>query len=298
MKNDYSIGIDTFRFVIPKASLEVFLRKLGLYGKIRKTTRNQQIHEYVSQKFKSQKTSHPKHPFAINYINLKKGNKSLSNTILLISNSINCHYHSKINKKGYEHYVEVVFAGLHQPSKDINPAIFRVLKAFLKRFKLHTMDIASDFDYRGHLRDLLKQTGAIMAYMRVGSRYRNEGDSIYFNETINTHGLRKILLYDKYKKQKFYHKENIHPDFVDWKRCEITLEIKQRFFRWVENDGLDGGIALLNDMALRMGVRGIIGLDVAFLSKQIQKLKDLRRAIDFSPIAIVKAKRAKSVKIA
>lgn len=194
--------------------------------------------------------------------------------------------------------MEVVFAGLHQPSKDINPAIFRVLKAFLKRFKLHTMDIASDFDYRGHLRDLLKQTGAIMAYMRVGSRYRNEGDSIYFNETINTHGLRKILLYDKYKKQKFYHKENIHPDFVDWKRCEITLEIKQRFFRWVENDGLDGGIALLNDMALRMGVRGIIGLNVAFLSKQIQKLKDLRKAIDFSPIAIMKAKRAKSVKIA
>lgn len=275
MKNDYSIGIDTFRFVIPKASLEVFLRKLGLYGKIRKTTRNQQIHEYVSQKFKSQKTSHHKHPFAIKYINLKKGNKSLSNMILLISNSINCHYHSKINKKGYEHYVEVVFAGLHQPSKDINPAIFRVLKAFLKRFKLHTMDIASDFDYRGHLRDLLKQTGAIMAYMRVGSRYRNEGDSIYFNETINAHGLRKILLYDKYKKQKFYHKENIHPDFVDWKRCEITLEIKQRFFRWVENDGLDGGIALLNDMALRMGVRGIIGLDVAILSKQIQDRKSV-----------------------
>lgn len=300
MKNDYSIGIDTFRFVIPKATLEVFLRKIDLYAKIRKSNRNQQIHEYVSQKFKSQKTSNPKHPFYVKYINLKRGNKSLSNTILLIGNSINCHYHSKINKKGYEHYVEVVFAGLHQPSKDINPAIFKVLKAFLKRFKIHTLDMASDFDYRGHLRDLLKQTGAMMAYMRAGSRYRNEGDSIYFNETINKCGLRKILLYDKYKKQKFYHKENIHPDFMDWKRCEITLEVRERFFRWVENDGLDGGIALLNDMALKMGMRDIIGLDVRILSKQIQKLKDLRRAIGFSP-SVLMAKRenkTKSVKIA
>lgn len=300
MNTNYSIGIDTFRFIIAKDSLEVFLKKLALFDKIAKSNRNIQIHEYVTQKFKSQKTNHKKHPFNVRYINLKRGNKSLSNTILLISNSISCHHHSKINKKAYEHYVEVVFAGLHQPSKDINPDIFKVLKAFLKRFKIHTLDIASDFDFKGHLRDLLKQSGKIMKYLSNGFRTRNEGDSIYFNETINTHGLRKILLYDKYKKQKFYHKENINPDFIDWKRCEITLQIKERFFKWVENDGLDGGISLLNDMALCLGVRDIIGLDVGVLSKQIQKLKDLRRAIDFKPIAITRkmGNSLKSVKIA
>ncbi|MDO7252789.1 hypothetical protein [Helicobacter cappadocius] len=300
MKTKYSIGVDTFRFVISKDSLEVFLRKKDLYAKIRKSTRNIQIHEYVSQKFKSQKTHHPKHPFDVKYINLKRGNKSLSNTILLISNSITCHQYSKANKKGYEHYVEVVFAGLHQPSKNIDSYVFKALKAFLKRFKTHSLDLASDFDYKGHLRDLLKQTGALNAYMAIGARSRNEGDSIYINETIRKHGLRKILLYDKYKKQKFYHKENIQPDFIHWKRCEIVLEIKERFFRWIEYDGLDGGIALLNDMALKMGVRGIIGLDVSILSKQIMKLKDLRRSIDFKALALQpkNADRLKSAKIA
>lgn len=299
MKNPYSIGFDTFRFVIPKDSLEVFLRKKGLYEKIRKSSRNEQIHEYVSQKFKSQRTSNPKHPFCVKYINLKRGNKSLSNTILLIHNSINCHYRSKISKKGYEHYVEVIFAGLHQPSKDIEGNVFKVLKAFLKRFKTHTIDIASDFDFKGRLVNLLKQTGAMMKYMAMGGRARNEGSSIYINETINTHGLKKILLYDKYEKQKFYHKENIHPDFIDWKRCEITLEIRQKFFRWLENDGLDGGIKLLNDMASSLGVRSIFGLDVSVMSKQIQKLKDLRRGIKFNPIALdTKQHRQKSKKIA
>lgn len=287
LKNPYSIGIDTFRFVIAKDSLDVFLKKLGIFNKIAKSNRNIQIQEYVSQKFKSQKTNHKKHPFNVRYINLKRGNKSLSNTILLISNSISCHQYSKNNKKAYEHYVEVVFAGLHQPSKNIHKEVFKVLKAFLKRFKIHTMDMASDFDFKGRLRDLLRQSGKIMKYLSNGSRVRNEGDSIYFNDTINTCGLRKILLYDKYKKQKFYHKENINPDFMDWKRCEITLEIKERFFRWVENDGLDGGIDLLNDMALCLGMRGIIGLSVGVLSKQIQKLKDLRKAINFKPIAIL-----------
>lgn len=300
MKNPYSIGIDTFRFVIAKNSLEVFLKKLGLYKKITKSHRNIQIQEYVNQKFKSQKTHHKKHPFAIRYINLKRGNKSLSNTILLISNSISCHHYSKINKKSYEHYVEVVFAGLHQPSKEISDEVFKILKAFLKRFKLHTLDMASDFDFKGRLRELLRQNAKIMKYALSNSRARNEGDSIYINETIAKDGLKRILLYDKFKKQTFYHKENINPHFMHWKRCEVTLEIRERFFKWVENDGLNSGIDLLNDMALCLGVRDIIGLDVWVLSKQIQKLKDLRRAIDFKPIALdAKSKNGpKSVKIA
>ncbi|PAF50441.1 hypothetical protein BKH44_08370 [Helicobacter sp. 13S00477-4] len=260
---------------------------------MRKTTRNQQIHDYVTQKFKSQKTSNPKHPFCINYINLKRGNKSLSNTILLIYNSMACHNHSKINKKGYEHYVEVVFAGLHQPSKEIDSNLFKILKAFLKRFKVHSIDMACDFDYQGRLKDLLRQTSTLMDYAMKGARIRNEGDSLYINETISTQGLKRILLYDKYKKQTLYHKENIHPELVDWKRLEITLQIRERFFKWIESDGLNGGIDLLNDMSMKMGIRSIVGLEVEVLSKQIRKLKDLRRAISFKAWAKVPIKNKK-----
>lgn len=281
-KQKYSIGIDSWRFVITKDSLNVILKKLGLFKKIKKSTRNIQIHDYVSQKFKSQRTSHPKYPFDIRYINLKRGNKSLSNTILMLENSKTSHEQSLRNKKSYNHYIEVVFAGFHQPSKDIDPLSLKILKVFLKRFKVYSIDLAIDFDCPKSPKELLKHTNAFIGYMAQGGRARNEGSSVYINETIPIKGLNRILLYDKFKKQTLYHKENIRTQMKDWKRLEITLKTKQRFFKWVENDGLNEGIELLNDMALKLGARNIIGLNIDVVSKQIQKLKDLRRGIYFN----------------
>ncbi|PAF52973.1 hypothetical protein BKH42_08510 [Helicobacter sp. 13S00482-2] len=250
---------------------------------MRKTTRNKQIHEYATQKFKSQKTDHKKHPLNIKYINLKRGNKSISNTILILENSKACFEYAHKNKKSYSHYVEVIFAGFHQPSKDIDSLSLKILKAFLKRFKVYSIDLAGDFNWNHSVNNANKAllAKAVEKYIQGDGNIRNEGSSLYVNATKTNHHLCKILLYDKYKKQTEYHKENIHPHLREWKRLEITLGIKKRFFKWIEDDEVNDGISLLNDITLKLGGRGIIGLSVEVLSKQIQKLKDLRRGIYF-----------------
>ncbi|PAF46567.1 hypothetical protein BKH46_07380 [Helicobacter sp. 12S02634-8] len=261
------------------------MRKLELFSKKRKTTRNKQVDSYVKQKFKNYQSENQKHKLDIKYINLKRGVKSLSNTILIIKNSKNCHEYSKNNKKSYEYYSEVVFAGLHQPSKDIEPLTLKILKKFLKRYKVHSLDLAVDFDWDKSVnnanRPLFETATRNYQQEEIKPNIRNEGSSLYLNNPDPSTGLLRILLYDKYKKQTLYHKEQIKPELKDWKRLEITIKTKARFFDWIERDGSNDGVAILNDITQKLGGRGIMGVSVEMMGKQIQKLNDLRRAIDF-----------------
>ncbi|PAF46308.1 hypothetical protein BKH41_09365 [Helicobacter sp. 12S02232-10] len=248
----------------------------------------------MKQKYKNHKTNIKKHPFNIKYINLKRGVKSLSNTILILENSKTCHEYSKANKKNYNYYVEVVFAGLHQPSKDIGPLTMKILKYFLRRYKVHSMDLAVDFDWDKEINHTNKHVfeQATKPYQQENQKpsIYNEGTSLYLNNPDPKNGLAKIIIYDKYKKQTYYHKENIKPELKNWKRLEITIKTKARFFAWIEKDGANEGIEILNDITQRIGARGVMGASVDVLSKQIRKLKDLRRAISFKAWAKMPAK--------
>lgn len=83
------VGLDSISFIIPKLAFEKFLRKFDFKKHINKTTRNLQLKEYCDDKFKSYDVKDKKAPFEIRYINFIKGNKSLSNTAIILYNSKN-----------------------------------------------------------------------------------------------------------------------------------------------------------------------------------------------------------------
>ena len=84
-------GIDSIRFVMPKATLNGFLKKLELFGKLRLISRNKTVKDYAEYKFKGANKplfdADEKHPYKIRYISFKRGTKSLSNTMLVVENS-------------------------------------------------------------------------------------------------------------------------------------------------------------------------------------------------------------------
>lgn len=283
-KEGYSIGIDSYRFVIPKSIALAFLKKLDLYAKLRVTTRNQQVQSYCNDKFKSIKGTSEKYPFKIRYINLKRGVKSLSNTILFIENSKELHALARRDKKRLDYYVNIVFAGLHQPSKDIEDLVFKILAKFIRRFKTYSFDMALDFDSHTNIDYKLKDWFGEQSKKWSGGSVISIGKSLYANHILQDstfYNLSRILLYDKYHKQKFYHKEKIPDRFKDWKRLELTFKLKGKFLKEIENENINQAIDVMNDIARSIGSVGLFGANIKVLSVQVQMLLDLRHRHKF-----------------
>lgn len=280
----YSTGIDSYRFCIPKTMALKFLKKLELYAKLRATTRNKQVQSYCKDKFKSQKSEGSKYPFKVRYINLKRGVKSLSNTILFLENSKELHAIARQNKKKLDYYVMIVFAGLHQPSKDIESSVFKILAQFVRRFKTYSFDLAYDFDSAMNIDYKLKDWFGSNSLKWSGGKIISVGKSLYGNAIIDKSkyfNLSRILLYDKYHKQRYYHKEKIPDKFSQWKRLELTFELRGKFLQIIENESINEAIDVLDDMAKSIGAVGLIGVDLDILAKQIQMLRDLRHKYVF-----------------
>ncbi|HEC1753573.1 TPA: hypothetical protein R1706_001470 [Campylobacter lari] len=196
------------------------------------------------------KTKDKFYEFKVRYINIKPGNKSLSNTIIVIENSKDTHEVARKNKKKKDFYVEVQFNGLFQPSKSVVADVYKVLSKMVKRFKAYSFDIACDFcdesasmrKYEEHLHELSlnKKIKGVMVFYKK-SLYVNGVHSKFFD-------LDRILIYDKYEKQTSYHKEKIKEEFKDWKRLELTFKLNYKFLKYIQHkhihDALDF-IALL-----------------------------------------------------
>lgn len=284
IKQRYSTGIDSYRFVIPKSVALGFLKKLELYTKLRATTRNKQVQSYCKDKFKSLKSESAKYPFKVRYINLKRSVKSLSNTILFLENSKELHEIARKNKKKLDYYVMIIFAGLHQPSKDIESSVFKTLAKFVRRFKTYSFDLAYDFDSERNIDYNLKEWLGDNTKQWSGGKIISVGKSLYANNILDStryYNLSRILLYDKYYKQKHYHKERIPDRFQKWKRLELTFNLRAKFLDQIENESINEAIEVLNDMARSIGAIGLIGVDIDMLCKQCQLLKDLRHKVSF-----------------
>ncbi|TLD97649.1 hypothetical protein LS71_002605 [Helicobacter jaachi] len=284
MRKKYSIGIDSYRFCIPKSIALKFLKKLELYSKLRKTTRNAQVDMYVKDKFKSQNPSELKYPLNIRYINLKRGVKSLSNTILVLENTKELHELARKHKKKLDYYVMIVFAGLHQPSKDIESYVFSVLAKFLRRFKTYSFDLAMDFESAQEVSYKAKEWLSSKLLKWSNGKIISVGKSLYANHILDSSKyfkLNKILLYDKFHKQRFYHKENIPPELSQWRRLELTFNIKSKFTALIENEGINEAIDVINDIGRAIGACSLVGCNINILSKQVRMLLDLRHKYVF-----------------
>ncbi|AAW35744.1 hypothetical protein CJE1425 [Campylobacter jejuni RM1221] len=162
--------------------------------------------------------------------------------------------------------------------------MWKILSKMIKRFKAYSVDIACDFDD-----DLAVSKPREFKHQERFSKLKIFGDfhtyktSMYINNPQSKYyKLERILLYDKYEKQKHYHKENIKREFVRWKRLELTLKIKDKFLDRIEND-INDALDLMQDY-LRM--IGIWHFNMRVILEQTKYLNNPRWAKTFKPYAL------------
>ncbi|AJC91472.1 hypothetical protein [Campylobacter subantarcticus] len=269
------VGLDSVSFTIPKLAFEKFLRKFDFKKHINKTTRNLQLKDYCDDKFKSHNTKDKKAPFEIKYINFIKGNKSLSNTAIILYNSKKALAKAKKNKKAKGYYIEIIINGINQPSKNIAKETMAFLTRLLRRFKTDSVDLSLDFS--GNF-DMKKQSvrQAIDTFKNLDIK----GDFVEYNQSFYINNvkykqlsqLNRLILYDKFHKQKNYHKQNINEKFCKWRRLELRLNIKNKLIRSL--DTIKEALKLFSLFLKSLNNQNITR---KFLNYQFSVFKDLRK---------------------
>jgi hypothetical protein len=156
--------------------------------------------------------------------------KNLSGYILIKNNeeSISA---SKKMKQSKSHYVEVVFAGLRQPSKQIDMKTYEVLSALIKRFKVAYVDVCFDGRCSMPIDSMIYHTKLFNAYEGRKTNNTLYGTSFYINAPSapneDADYFIKILLYDKYKKESRY--KSLDTTWRDWKRIEFRVSLDMKF---------------------------------------------------------------------
>lgn len=160
----------------------------------------------------------------IKYSKISRG-VGLSNYIIIIQNTPTLFDYATSQKKAKDFYCMVIYTGLHQPSKTISNESIKFISKMLKRkaFKVHSLEVSTDFidnkpiNYKR--KDEVKKA---LKNETDSQNYIITGNSLYCNSTKHQ-AIKKILIYDKYIKQKIYHKQLINSNLNGWKRLEIEL---------------------------------------------------------------------------
>ena len=156
--------------------------------------------------------------------------KNLSGYILIKNNeeSISA---SKKNKKAKSHYVEVVFAGLRQPSKQIQMETYKVLSVFIKRFKVAYVDVCFDGRCSVPISSKVAYRYPFEEYVGSKTNVVSNYTTLYINQPTapneDADYFIKILLYDKYKKESRY--KSLDDTWRDWKRIEFRVSLDMKF---------------------------------------------------------------------
>ncbi|QCD44433.1 hypothetical protein [Campylobacter mucosalis] len=289
MDYDFKSGIDSYRFIISKSVFLKFMRKLELNTNLRGIERNKSISDYAGYKFKNEKPLFmPKgNDFKMRYINFKRGNKSLTNAMIVIENSNTLNELCKKRKKPFGYYVYVVFAGLYQPSREVFKKTYGILGKFLRRFKTYTIDYAVDFKCDTQAGSSMKKFFA-NRLKRYSNNIISCKTTLYANECRSGrfYGLAKVCFYDKYEKQTAYHKQNLDESLKGWHRLELTFTLKSKFLNKIENQSYMEYVAVMDDIANLISDGACpfgVGIDV--LMEQVNFFKDNRRALSFTKSA-------------
>lgn len=155
--------------------------------------------------------------------------QNLSGYMLLKINreSINL---SKHKKKAKTHYVEVIFAGLRQPTKSIDIGTYSILSEFIKRFKISTIDICFDGMSQKQIDKKLYYVSAFSGYIGKETEQKLVNTTFYINKpsapSADADYFLKMMLYDKYIKESRY--RLLDPSLKDWKRLEFRVSVKEK----------------------------------------------------------------------
>ena len=219
-----SIGIDTIRFLISTKILYKFLNGNDLV--MEDYTKNAIIDNYFQTKEVKQNRD-----YEVKIIKIGK-TQNLSSYILIKQNLESVTI-SKRRKKSKSYYSEIIFAGLRQPTKNINLVTYEILSLFIKRFKVSNLDICFDGlnEIDINKSNFYKLADVFEKYINSFDDVRIEQTSFYINEVSSrledTDKFIKMLAYDKYAKESRYKK--LDDELKNWKRLEVTLKVEFKF---------------------------------------------------------------------
>lgn len=278
-------GLDTIELVAKYETFRSMVERLGL--RIKPMPKNNPIHEKIANELQEDTTKRLKtedfKPI-VERIDLPKVKGKGHDKAMYISIVRNTPYLFGVathHKKAKDSFCKVIFAGLHQPTKNISSDSMKIISKFLKRkaFKLHRVDIATDTtDHR----DLSYKTKRafrddLMPYSKQG--VISKGSSLYINNLKHPR-IDTVLYYDKYLKQLNQQgKEKIGDDLRGWKRLEvvITFDVTKRenkgFTDYIEDFNFIDDLYEVADIARLTGIKGY---DHSYLEYQINSLLDNR----------------------
>lgn len=218
------MGIDTIRFIIPSSTLEKFVIKHGLVIV-------DECDNYIINQYLEKQEIINNRDYDCKFI--KISNVKNVSAYILIKQNFESVATSKSRKKRKSYYCEIVFTGLRQPTKDIRIDTYRILNLFINRFKINDMDICFD----GENETPINQSN-IRYFQYQFREYINSFSDIYLYKTsfyINTPAsaesdtdrFKRILVYDKYLKEN--RNKKLDDELINWKRLEVTLNVKFKF---------------------------------------------------------------------
>ncbi|MDQ1340202.1 MAG: hypothetical protein QG567_1359 [Campylobacterota bacterium] len=258
-------GIDTIGFITTFSALTKKLDELGLEVKDR--SRNYIINQYFYEKEIKQHKDRQ-----VWFVEIGNTN-NLSGYIIIKSNEDSISV-SKKGKHSKTHYVEVVFAGLRQPTKDIRMGTYAVLGAFIKRFKVSYVDVCFDGACKKPIDKRIYFNHALESYKGKNSTERLVETSFYINNpsapNIDADYFDRIIVYDKYIKESRNNKK-LDTSLQYWKRIEFRVGIDAKL---KDTNGLE---EYLDDMArVAKQYFGVLDMNDTYLKQQVLWLTDKR----------------------
>ena len=183
---------------------------------------------FLINKYFEEKEVKLKNDYKVSFVEI--GNtKNLSGYILLKTN-IESIKLSKQQKKSKSYYVEVIFAGLRQPTKDIDMRTYEVLNHFIKRAKVSTIDICCDGSNSKSVDKKLYYSSVFSEYIGQKTKVKLVGTTFYINNpsapSDDTDYFLKMMLYDKYLKESRH--KSLDSAFKDWKRLEFRVSVNEK----------------------------------------------------------------------
>lgn len=223
-----TLGIDSVRFIVQQETLLKFLTKRGYM--IETIVDDPWIVQYFKHKYGDISR--------LKFVRINNG-RSI-NSLIILHHTDSCVQLEKKRKKCKGYYVEVVFAGLRQPFKDIDISTYDILAQFVKRFDVSSIDICLD----GESNVQVKQSNRYVLLRMFEpwiQRYTDTNicyTTFYVNAPVETedqtYPYSKIVFYDKFLKE-VKHKY-IEERYEKWKRLEVTVPLSGKLSEYMLED--------------------------------------------------------------
>jgi hypothetical protein len=213
-------GIDTVRYIVTLVKLRKLMNELNLEYEIKISKSMMKIFKKEVSKL----TSTHINDFELQIVKISKAKSLLG--YMLVKKNINSDNYARHIKKKKGAYKEIIFTGLHQPTKKTAKehleASYRVISRFIDKCFNPSIDIALDGLYDTQIDKKILDNTMSMYFnsTKDTKQYRN---SYYINNILSPKSsiftFKRLIIYDKFLKNGAYEK---------WKRLEVTVNISKK----------------------------------------------------------------------